>query len=81
MKIGLDMLQGYGAAAAQFFFVPFRRPHPPQGKKLDLARFQLTFEDSLKETCLIQPNGNRTARMSGAAATGMDHRRLCETES
>ena len=48
MKIGLDMLQGYGAAAAQFFFVPFRRPHPPQGKKLDLARFHLTFEDQFE---------------------------------
>lgn len=52
MKIGLDMLQGYGAAAAQFFFVPFRRPHPPQGKKLDLARFQLTFEDQFEGNVL-----------------------------
>ena len=52
MKIGLDMLEGYGASIAQFFFVPFRRPHAPNGPRLDLGRFTLTFEDSFEGDAL-----------------------------
>lgn len=52
MKVGLDMLQGFGAAASQFFFVPFHRPHVPEGQKLDLSRFALTFEDKFEGNTL-----------------------------